>query len=122
MLAFGRFSDIPRCDKLFAGASSVCVCSFSVCVCCLQAVQQLARHDHVTTPVMADGPLWSSSDITRCGLWKLSDGARSVCVSCLQAMEPLAGNHHVTTWVTADGSVQHRPLVSPPMLHDVEIV
>ena len=37
-------------------------------------------------------------------------------------MEPLAGNHHVTTWVTADGSVQHRPLVSPLMLHDVEIV
>ena len=74
MLAFGRFSDIPLGDKLFAGASSVCVCSFSVCVCCLQAVQQLARHDHVTTPVMADGPL------------------------------------------------QCRHLVSPLMLHDVEIV
>ena len=55
-------------------------------------------------------------------MWKLSDGARSVCVSCLQAVEPVAGNHHVTTWVTADGSVQHRPLVSRLMLHDVEIV
>ena len=127
-------------QKLSDGASSVCVS-------CLQAVELLAGHDHMATPVTADRLLqcWRLvgflifHDVTNC----LPVPAVSVCVLSVSLCMLFTGSatvgkarsrdhsynvfsgtlnptHSLTHPVMADGPLQCRHLVSPLILHNVD--